>query len=92
MGLLCLANLIELPISRIAPEKWNKIEVLNIKKTIDLKIYKKEIDIQINYMEAVCIAISLFPTILYVFTKGNTTNNWLYNNIFGLAFSIIGIE
>lgn len=92
MGLLCLANLIELPLSRFAPEKWNKIEVINFKKTIDLKIYKKDIDIQINYTEAVCIAISLFPTILYIMTKGNTTNNWLYNNIFGLAFSIIGIE
>ena len=39
MGLLCLANLIEYPIANFTPESWTKREVLNIKKTFDLKFF-----------------------------------------------------
>lgn len=31
--------------------------------------------------------MSLFPALLYAFTK-----NWITNNIFGIAFSVVGIE
>lgn len=92
MGVFCLANLLELPLSKLCPESWNESIVLKVNKTLNLKIWKKKFDFSVNYLEAVAISISLFPTIIYVLTKGNNAENWLYNNIFGIAFSIIGIE
>ena len=52
-----------------------------------MKIYKKEIDIELNYFDAFALSISLFPTIVYLMSK-----NWITNNIFGIAFSVVGIE
>jgi len=58
-----------------------------MKKTIDLKIFKKTIDFELNYFDSFALSISLFPTIIYLMSK-----NWIANNIFGISFSVVGIE
>ena len=39
------------------------------------------------YLDSIAVSLSLFPTIVYIMTK-----HWITNNIFGVAFSIVGIE
>jgi len=38
-------------------------------------------------MKANCLAIALLPTMIYILSR-----HWISNNIFGISFSIIGIE
>lgn len=47
----------------------------------------KKFEVKLNYLESFCISIALFPSIIYALTK-----NWITNNIFGITFSIVGIE
>lgn len=41
----------------------------------------------VTQMNILSFAVSLIPTTIYIFT-----NNWMMNNIFGIAFSITGIK
>jgi len=61
--------------------------VINKKFTLNLIFTKQEIHLEYNYLQCICLAISIFPTIIYAMTK-----NWIYNNVFGIAFSVVGIE
>lgn len=86
--MLALAGFLEFPVMKfIGKPEWERIVVLDKKLPINLGFWKKEIEIKINYLEAICISIALMPTIIYGMTK-----NWITNNIFGIAFSITGIE
>ena len=52
-----------------------------------VSIFKKEIDLKFDKMDLLTLCIGVGPTLLYFFTK-----HWLLNNLFGIAFSIIGIK
>jgi len=54
---------------------------------LNLGIVKKEFLVKFNYLEAVCLSVALGPAVIYAGTK-----NWITNNIFGIAFSVVGIE
>jgi len=87
IGLFCLANFIELPVSKFVSEKLRDQILIDKKFEINLLVTKKEFHININQFELICVSISLLPAILYA-----TTKNWITNNIFGIAFSVVGIE
>lgn len=50
-------------------------------------IVNKEVDLKFDKMDLLTLIISAVPTLFYFFTK-----HWLLNNLFGIAFSIIGIK
>ncbi|KRX08678.1 hypothetical protein PPERSA_07490 [Pseudocohnilembus persalinus] len=90
IGLLCLANFIEMPVSKILgarkTQEYKDLIVIDRKFKLNLVFTVKDIELKLNYFEMICLSVSVFPTIYYGFTK-----NWICNNIFGIAFSIIGI-
>jgi len=85
-GFLSLVQLLCYHIERFVPE-WGKLYVLKKKFELNLKIYSRTFDISINRSEVIAGLITIPPTVLYFLTK-----NWLLNNLFGVAFSICGIE
>lgn len=87
IGLFCLAGFLELPVSKFAPKHWTNVIVIDRVFHLNLIFKKIDLPIKLNYLEAFCLAISIFPCFLYVKTK-----NWITNNIFGIAFSVVGIE
>lgn len=87
LGLFCLASLLNFPLSKVTPQKWQETMVINKKFTLNLYFTKQEIVLEYNYLQSFCLALSLFPTIVYGMTK-----SWITNNIFGVAFSVVGIE
>lgn len=52
-----------------------------------IKFYWKEIDLKLTRLNFLSFSIALPPISVYLLTK-----NWLFNNLFGIAFSIAGIQ
>lgn len=63
IGWVAVAGLLEFPVSKFAKPNWKDITVLKKKFNLNLILTKKEIDLNINYLEAVCLAIAIFPAI-----------------------------
>lgn len=87
IGVFCFANFIELPVAKLTPKSWSELIVIDRTFNINLYFTKKEIPIKLSYLEAVCVSLALFPAVIYAGTK-----HWIANNIFGIAFSVVGIE
>ena len=85
-GYLSLIQLIDYHVELFFPELEKKI-IFQKKFNINLKIYKKLIEFSLTKSELISGCIAIIPTILYALSK-----NWLTNNLFGVAFSICGIE
>ena len=85
-GFLSLVQLLCYHLEKFFPE-WQKVYVFKKKFEIKIPFYQKTLDISISKGEMVAAIISVFPTIGYFATK-----HWLLNNLFGVAFSICGIE
>lgn len=85
-GFLSLLQLISYHLEKVFPN-WEREIVF--KKTFNIKIplLTKTLDVSIKKSELVAGIISIPPTIGYFMTK-----HWLLNNLFGVAFSIGGIE
>lgn len=79
-----------MPVSKILgarkTQEYKDLIVIDRKFKLNLVFTVKDIELKLNYFEMICLSVSVFPTIYYGFTK-----NWICNNIFGIAFSIIGI-
>lgn len=88
LGLLCLMGLLEDILNPYLPS-LKKVIVFKINYNVPLfKIIScDKIDFDFNQMNVLTALISLVPTIYYFITK-----NWIANNIFGIAFSISGIQ
>lgn len=87
IGFFCLGDLLQMPLNSVLPQKWRDIKVID--KKFHLKFTKyldKEIHLDFNYFESVCLSIALGPSIYYFMTK-----NWVSNNLFGITFSVVGI-
>eukprot|EP01016_Furgasonia_blochmanni_P024116 TRINITY_DN2597_c0_g1_i1.p1 TRINITY_DN2597_c0_g1~~TRINITY_DN2597_c0_g1_i1.p1 ORF type:complete len:441 (+),score=148.03 TRINITY_DN2597_c0_g1_i1:65-1387(+) len=86
LGVLCVMQIFETHLETFMPKQKKQI-LINREFTIDLKIYKNEIKFELSTLRLVCFFLALIPTVLYLIFK-----NWVTNNIFGVCFSIVGIE
>jgi len=84
-GFLSLLSLVAYHLEKVFPE-WNQVV---FDKSFDLKLplITKKIELTLKKSEVVGGLIAIAPTIAYFATK-----HWLLNNLFGIAFSIGGIE
>ena len=58
------------------------------KFNLNLLFYEvKDIEVKITKLNVTTFLISLMPTLFYLYTK-----HWISNNLFGIVFSITGIE
>lgn len=87
IGIFCLAAFMELPVSKFVPASWKNLIVIDRIFHINLGFVKKDFPIKLNYLEAVCVSLAIGPAVIYAGTK-----HWISNNIFGIAFSVVGIE
>jgi minor histocompatibility antigen H13 len=85
-GFLSLIQLLCYHLEKFFPE-WQKVNIIKKKLDIKLPFYQKTLDISVSKSEMIAGIISVIPTIAYFATK-----HWLLNNLFGVAFSICGIE
>ncbi len=85
-GFLSLVQLLCYHIDKYFPE-WSKIYIFKKKFDLNLKFYTRTFDISISRSEVIAGLITIPPTVAYFLTK-----HWLLNNLFGVAFSICGIE
>jgi Uncharacterized protein conserved in archaea len=85
-GFLSLIQLICYHLEKFFPE-WQKVTIFKKKFEIKIPLYQKTVDITISKSEVIAAALSVIPTVAYFATK-----HWLLNNLFGVAFSICGIE
>ena len=72
------------------PDKYRphkKIMFYHKKFTLNLVFIVKPLEIKITKLNLLTFGLSLFPTALYLYTK-----HWITNNLFGIIFSITGIE
>jgi minor histocompatibility antigen H13 len=84
-GFLSLVQLISYHIEKIYPDSQK--QVFSKKFNINLYFFKKSPEFTLTLSELIGGIIAVVPTIGYFSTK-----YWLYNNLFGVAFSICGIE
>ena len=88
LGQFCLMMFIEGPLGRYFP---NLKERTILKYEFNLKsflfFYNKEVKIDINMLNMSSFSIAVLPTFLYLLTK-----HWILNNLFGIMFSIAGID
>lgn len=85
-GFLSLVQLIAYHLEKLNPN-LGKTEVFNKTFNINLYFVQKSPKVTITKSELIGGIIALAPTIGYFATK-----YWLFNNLFGVAFSICGIE
>jgi len=88
LGLLCLMGLLEDIIHPYLPT-LRKVNLFKIDYNFPALKFAglDKIQFDFNQLNLLSLAISLVPTIYYFMTK-----NWITNNIFGIAFSISGIQ
>jgi len=84
-GFLSLLSLIAYHLEKLF-SNWNEV-VFEKSFNFNIPLFSKKIDISLKKSEIIAGVISIPPTILYFATK-----HWLLNNLFGIAFSIGGIE
>ncbi|EAR83602.2 signal peptide peptidase (macronuclear) [Tetrahymena thermophila SB210] len=87
IGIFCVGAVFEIPFSAVFQDKYEKVNVIKRKININLPLLKKEIDLDFNLQQIICIALALIPTVSYILSR-----NWIANNIFGIAFSVMGIN
>lgn len=85
-GFLSLVQLLSYHLEKFFPD-WGRTYVFKKKFDLNLKIYKRTFDSSVNRCEVVAGLLALPPTVGYFITK-----HWLLNNLFGISFSICGIE
>jgi len=85
-GFLSLIQVICYHLEKLFPE-WEKVHIFKNSYDLDLGFYTRTFNISINKCELFAGILVIPPTIGYFLTK-----NWLLNNIFGISFSICGIE
>lgn len=85
LGLLCLVNILENELEIYLPAL--KSDFIFKKKLEWTLIKKKTFNLELTKLNIITISIALVPTLLHFFTR-----NWMLNNVFGIAFSITGIE
>jgi len=85
-GFLSLVQLFCYHIDKIFPE-WEKVTIYKKKFTINLWVYSRIFNISINRSEVIAGLLALPATVGYFLSK-----HWVLNNLFGIAFSICGIE
>ena len=85
-GFLSLLQLVSYHLEKVFP-LWRDQIVIDRKFTLKLPFLTKEFDICVKKSELIAGIISTPPTVAYFATK-----HWLLNNLFGIAFSIGGIE
>jgi len=85
-GFLSLVQLFCYHLDKIFPD-WEKISIYKKKFSIKLWIYARTFNISINKSEVIAGLLAIPATVGYFLSK-----HWLLNNLFGIAFSICGIE
>jgi len=85
-GFLSLIQLISYHVEKFFPD-MEKVNVVQKTFEINLKFYKKTLELALTKSELIAAFIAIGPTLIYM-----TTKTWLTNNLFGIAFSICGIE
>lgn len=85
-GFLSLIQVICYHLEKLFPE-WENIYILKNSYELDLGFYTKTFNISINRCELFAGILVIPPTVGYFVTR-----HWLLNNIFGISFSICGIE
>eukprot|EP00301_Raphidiophrys_heterophryoidea_P010018 c15047_g1_i1.p1 GENE.c15047_g1_i1~~c15047_g1_i1.p1 ORF type:complete len:396 (-),score=150.40 c15047_g1_i1:138-1259(-) len=72
----------------VMPSKWSKNIVFDIKFQIPFKKGEDgKVDVKLTVCDIVCLALGTVIGAVYLKTK-----NWVLNNMFGVMFSIQGIE
>ncbi len=85
-GVLSLIQLFCYHLDRYNPP-WSKAIIYKKKFNINLYFYKKNFTISIYKNEIIAGLIAFPATVGYLMSK-----NWILNNLFGVAFSICGVE
>lgn len=84
-GFLSLLSLVAYHLEKLNPS-WNQV-FFQKSFNLNLPLVSKKFDISLKTSEMIAGIIAIPPTIAYFATK-----HWLLNNLFGIAFSIGGIE
>jgi len=84
-GFLSLLSLVAYHLEKLYPQ-WSQV-VFEKSFNLNLPLVSKKFDISLKKSEIVAGIIAIPPTVAYFATK-----HWLLNNLFGIAFSIGGIE
>lgn len=85
-GFLSLIQMLCYHLDKIFPQ-WEKVIVLRRKYELKLPFYSRSFDISVSRTEILAGLIALPPTVGYFISK-----HWLLNNLFGVSFSVCGIE
>lgn len=84
-GFLSLLSLLAYHLEKVFPQ-WSEV-VFDKSFTLKLPLLTKKFELTLKKSEVVGGIIAIAPTVAYFATK-----HWLLNNLFGIAFSIGGIE
>jgi len=87
LGIFCLAQLLEEFVGKLFPPHFSKDFIIKKKLDLNLRIYRKVINVEFTRMQFICFALAFIPTSIYI-----TNRHWIANNIFGIAFSVVGIK
>lgn len=85
LGYICVTQLLSSHLHTFFPSLEQVI--FQRKLHVRIPLYKSVKDIEITKGELLAAIITVIPTVLYAWTK-----HWLLNNVFGVAFSISGIQ
>lgn len=85
LGFFCLTQIIDSLLETVIPKSSGIV----FKKQLNIKIplYSTVIDLEFSKGQVFAAIIAIFPTVMYYCSK-----HWLLNNLFGIAFSISGIQ
>eukprot|EP00331_Platyophrya_macrostoma_P022624 CAMPEP_0176456112 /NCGR_PEP_ID=MMETSP0127-20121128/31079_1 /TAXON_ID=938130 /ORGANISM="Platyophrya macrostoma, Strain WH" /LENGTH=398 /DNA_ID=CAMNT_0017845979 /DNA_START=36 /DNA_END=1232 /DNA_ORIENTATION=+ len=85
LGFFCLAQLLDSIFETLSPSFGEN--VVKTKIPIKIPLYSTVIDLELTRGWILAALVSILPTAAYYLTK-----HWLLNNLFGIAFSIAGIQ